>query len=59
VYSFLGVPVDRVGVNYEPHRHALTTADWTAALDFADKFLRGMKVERRFDKFPPDTEGAQ
>jgi hypothetical protein len=51
--------VDRVGVNYEPHRHALTTADWTAALDFADKFLRGMKVERRFDKFPPDTEGAQ
>jgi hypothetical protein len=59
VYAFLGVPVDRVGVNYEPHRHALTTADWTAALDFADKFLRGMKVERRFDKFPPDTEGAQ
>ena len=52
VYAFLGPPTGRVGVNYEPHRHALTAADWAAALDFADKYLRGMKVERRFDQFP-------
>ena len=55
VYAFLGVNPDRVGVNYEPHRHGLTADDWTAALDFADKHLRGMKVERRFDQFPPEA----
>ena len=54
VYAFLGVSVDRVGVNYEPHRHGLTPADWTAALDFADQQLRGINVERRFDRFPPE-----
>lgn len=52
VYTFLGFGADRVGVNYEPHRHGLTAGDWMAALDFADKYLRGMKVERRFDHFP-------
>jgi hypothetical protein len=55
VYAFLGVSEDRVGVNYEKHRHALTPEDWLAALDFADQQLRGMKVERRFDQFPPDA----
>ena len=54
VYEFLGVSADRVGVNYEPHRHALTADDWEAALDFADKNLRGMKVGRSFDQFPPE-----
>jgi hypothetical protein len=54
VYAFLGASLDRVGVNYEPHRHMLTAGDWTAALDFADKHLRGMKVDRRFDRFPPE-----
>jgi hypothetical protein len=42
----------RLGVNYAPHRHALTTEDWTALLDFADQQLRGLKVDRRFDQFP-------
>jgi hypothetical protein len=55
VYAFLGAPVDRVGVNYEKHRHALTPGDWTAALDFADKYLRGLPVDRTFDHFPPET----
>ena len=54
VYVFLGVSPDRVGVNYETHRHALSADDWKAALDFADKNLRGMKVERSFDQFPPE-----
>jgi hypothetical protein len=54
VYVFLGVSTDRVGVNYEPHRHGLPPADWTAALDFADQQLRGINVVRRFDRFPPE-----
>jgi hypothetical protein len=54
VYEFLGVSADRVGVNYEPHRHALTAGDWAAALDFADQQLRGIDHQRRFDQFPPE-----
>jgi hypothetical protein len=54
VYEFLGVNTNRVGVNYEPHRHALTAGDWTAALDFADQQLRGIDHQRKFDKFPPE-----
>ncbi len=54
VYEFLGASADRVGVNYEPHRHGLTADNWKAALDFADKNLRGMKVGRRFDQFPSE-----
>jgi hypothetical protein len=52
VYEFLGVSADRVGVNYEPHRHMLTADDWTAAMDFADQQLRGIDHQRRFDQFP-------
>jgi len=52
VYQFLGVGTNRVGVNYEPHRHGLTADDWTAALDFADQQLRGIDHHRSFDQFP-------
>ena len=55
VYEFLGVSADRVGMNFEPHGHGLPPEDWNAALDFADKHLRGIKVERRFDQFPVDA----
>ncbi len=58
VYTFLGVSPDRVGVNYETHRHALTPADWIAALDFADQQLRGLDHQRHFDQFPPDVVSA-
>ncbi len=54
VYEFLGASPDRVGVNYEPHRHALTAGDWNAALDFADQQLRGLDHHRRFDQFPDE-----
>jgi hypothetical protein len=54
VYVFLGVSPDRVGVSYQPHRHALTAGDWTAALDFADQQLRGIDHHRQFDQFPPE-----
>jgi hypothetical protein len=58
VYEFLGMSADRAGVNYETHRHALTADDWKAALDFADKNLLGMKVERSFDQFPPEQSST-
>jgi hypothetical protein len=58
VYAFLGVSTDRVGVNYEPHRHGLPPADWTAAMDFADQQLRGIDHQRHFDQFPPDTAAS-
>lgn len=54
VYQFLGVSTNRVGVNYEPHRHGLTPEDWTAALDFADQQLRGIDHHRTFDRFPTE-----
>jgi len=58
VYTFLGVSPDRVGVNYANHRHGLLPEDWTAALDFADWQLRGIKPNRTFDQFPADTAGT-
>jgi hypothetical protein len=54
VYQFLGVSANRVGVNYESHRHMLTAGDWTAALDFADQQLRSIDHHRSFDQFPPE-----
>ena len=47
---------DRLGVNYAHHGHAFTEEDWQAMMDFADKNLRGMKVERTFDHFTTETE---
>ena len=55
VYEFLGVSADRVGVNYEAHRHGFPPEDWNAALDFADQQLRGIDHRRRFDQFPPEA----
>ena len=46
---------DRRGVNYANHGHAFTPEDMNALLDFADKQLRGLPVERRFDEFPSVT----
>ena len=56
VYAFLGVSTDRVGVNYEPHRHMLTAGDWKAALDFSDQQLRGIDHHRTFNTFPPTSQ---
>lgn len=52
LYQFLGVSTNRVGVNYEPHRHGLLPEDWNAAMDFADQQLRGIPHQRTFDHFP-------
>jgi len=58
VYQFLGVSPDRVGVNYEVHRHALTADDWNAALDFTDQQLRGIDHHRTFDQYPSEQNSA-
>jgi hypothetical protein len=54
-YALFGAE-DKLGVNYAHHGHAFTQEDWTAMMDFADKHLRGMKVERTFDHFPTEAE---
>jgi hypothetical protein len=56
-YALFGAE-DRLGVHYSHHGHAFTQEDWTALMDFADKYLRSIKVERRFDQFPPERSPA-
>jgi hypothetical protein len=54
-YELFGVK-DHLGVNYAHHAHAFTQEDWDAMMDFYDKNLRGMNVDRRFDRFPTEAE---
>ncbi len=54
-YTLLGAK-DRIGVNYAHHGHAFTTEDWTAMMDFFDKYSRGRKIDRAFDRFPTEQE---
>jgi (4-O-methyl)-D-glucuronate---lignin esterase len=39
-YALFGAK-DRIGVNYSHHGHAFTDEDWTAMMDFFDKYARG------------------
>jgi hypothetical protein len=57
VYALLGA-TDCLGVHYANHAHAFTQDDSTALMDFADKHLRGMKIEQRFDQFPSEEQVA-
>ncbi|MGA2787932.1 MAG: hypothetical protein ABSF60_10425 [Verrucomicrobiota bacterium] len=54
-YELFGAK-DRLGVNYAHHGHAFTQEDLTAMMDFADRYLSGMKVGRTFDQFPTEAE---
>lgn len=54
-YALFGAE-EKLGVNYAKHGHAFTQEDWNALLDFADKHLRGLKVDRTFDRFPTEAE---
>jgi uncharacterized protein (TIGR03435 family) len=54
-YALFGA-ADRLGVNYANHAHAFTADDWTAMMDFFDKYLRGKPVTRTFDRFPTEQE---
>jgi len=44
--------VDELGVNWADRPHGMAQGDWDALLAFADKFLLGKTVARRFDEFP-------
>jgi hypothetical protein len=50
-YAMFGA-TDRLGVNWAERPHGMVQGDWDALLAFADKFLLGKKVDRRFDQFP-------
>jgi (4-O-methyl)-D-glucuronate---lignin esterase len=50
-YALFGT-TDRLGVNWAERPHGMVQGDWDALLAFADKFLLGKKVDRRFDQFP-------
>jgi hypothetical protein len=51
IYALYGESPDRLGIHYSHHPHAFTTEDWTAMMDFADKYLRGMPSSKTFDHF--------
>ncbi len=53
VFSFLKAG-DRLGVSWADRPHGMAQADWDALLAFADKFLLGKSVARRFDEFPAE-----
>ncbi|HEV2444462.1 MAG TPA: alpha/beta hydrolase family protein [Candidatus Sulfopaludibacter sp.] len=52
-FALLGVP-DRLGVSWADRPHGMVQGDWDALLAFADKWLLGKPVTRRFDEFPPE-----
>jgi hypothetical protein len=54
-YTLLGA-ADHLGVNYANHGHAFTADDWTAMMDFFDKYLQAKPVERTFTRFPTEKE---
>jgi hypothetical protein len=43
---------DELGVSWADRPHGMVQGDWDALLAFADKFLLGKTVTRRFDQFP-------
>jgi len=43
---------DHLGVNWADRPHGMVQGDWDALLAFADEFLLGKTIARRFDQFP-------
>jgi hypothetical protein len=58
VFEFLKAP-DRLGVSWADRPHGMVQGDWDALLAFADKFLMGKPVNRKFDEFPPELFQSQ
>ena len=54
-YALLNVK-DRLGVSWADRPHGMVQGDWDALFAFADKFLLGKTVTRRFDEFPPPPQ---
>jgi hypothetical protein len=52
-FTLLNV-ADRLGISWADRPHGIVQADWDALLAFADKFLLGRTVTRRFDEFPSE-----
>jgi hypothetical protein len=52
-FALLNVP-DRLGVSWADRMHGMVQGDWDAMLAFADKFLLGKPVTRKFDEFPKE-----
>jgi len=50
---------DRLGVSWADRPHGMVQGDWDALFAFADKFLMGKTVTRRFDEFPPEEASAR
>jgi hypothetical protein len=50
-YALFGA-TDKLGMNWTERPHGMVQGDWDGLLAFADKFLLGKKVERRFDQMP-------
>ena len=53
VFEFLNVP-DKLGVSWADRPHGMVQGDWDALLAFADKWLLGKPVTRKFDEFPAE-----
>jgi len=45
---------DRLGVSWADRPHGIVQGDWDALLAFADKYLLGKALTRRFDAFPAE-----
>jgi hypothetical protein len=56
-YALFGA-ADRLGVNYASHGHAFTADDWTAMMDFFDRYLLGKPTERNFTRFERELDDA-
>ena len=52
VYEFLAAD-DAIGVHFREGGHGMTSEDWSAVLDFADRYLLKKGGTRRFDELPP------
>jgi hypothetical protein len=50
---------DRLGVSWADRPHGMVQGDWDALLAFADKYLMGKTVDRRFDEFPAELFAAK
>jgi hypothetical protein len=50
---------ERLGVSWADRPHGMVQGDWDALLAFADKYLMGKTVERRFDEFPTELFAAK
>jgi hypothetical protein len=56
-YQLYGEPA-HLGIHYSHHPHAFTDEDWTALMDFSDKYVRNMPVSATFDHFLTMDERA-